>query len=431
MRSRFLLTVSALAACLGLIQDTKAVTLSQDKPYAYFLNVPGVPANFYLDTPHAVNTLGLGVYSTGDLTDGVLQPAAGITNNPSPAIAMYRPLAEGGAPAVEIIFDLGQVSTVQDIVIGAVSRNCCASGGDLPSGVNISFSAATDAAADFGAATNFSLWAVNFLPGANSGSSVRDDMTLSIGGESARYVKVAFEGITSRDRYFLDEIAINGDAPPPPANLLNLSEGKSYAYYQTVPGQAPYYNDDPHAVNTGGLGVFSAGDLTDGVVGTGSTDADLPASPVVAIYGGAGAVPVPVDIVFDLEDVYEIHSIVIGTSLRGNNGTFGNFAPDDVLIGFSTTGELPADFITLTQYALWATSDPLGLGHHEKTLTFGGELARYVLLSFNGQATEKYVLDEITINGIAPPVIPEPASLALMAMSGLVLFRRRRIARLA
>ncbi len=182
----------------------------------------------------------------------------------------------------------------------------------------------------------------------------------------------------------------------------NISLGKTYRYDVNVPGQDPiqgdgfdHYQDDPHDVYSNAT-AFDSGDLTDGIEGIGTTDANVP-SPIIAIWKGAAAnPPLPLDITFDLEGAFAITQITIGTSLRGDNGANGNYAPDDVSISFSADN---ITYSTPVNYALWATTETLGIGHHEKTLSATNDSVQFVKLSFDGQDTEKYVLDEITIEG--------------------------------
>ncbi len=182
----------------------------------------------------------------------------------------------------------------------------------------------------------------------------------------------------------------------------NLSANKTYAYFLHVPGHdGGWYYDGPHAVHTSGLGTYSTGELTDGVLADGATDLDIP-SPVVCLghTGPPGAVAT--EIIVDLEVIGTVQTITMGTSVRGYNGQYGGAAPDDVDISFSTSGDDPSDFGPPVNYPLWDfVSETLKPGgHHEKDLAIGSMSGRYVKFAFDGAADgNRYMLDEITVFG--------------------------------
>ena len=231
---------------------------------------------------------------------------------------------------------------------------------------------------------------------------------------------------------WLSQNSLGGSTGPgPPPGPTNLALGKEYAFYQHLPGQnpgvGPHYLDDGHA-GTNALGVFDAGELTDGMVAGPADHAGSTNNQYVGFYGTPGALPAA-EIVFDLGAEYAIDDIVIGTASRG---CCGSGSPDDVDISFSTTSAT-AGFGPATNFTLWGPGT-LPVGHYEMTLAASSPSARYVKLSFDGGnhggGVEKYMLDEISINGRVGGAgdIPEPATLALLSLAaaGLGGYVRRR-----
>ena len=132
----------------------------------------------------------------------------------------------------------------------------------------------------------------------------------------------------------------------------------------------------------------------------------------------------------EIPSTLAIEDIVIGS---GSRGCCGSGSPDDVDISFSTTSAT-AGFGPATHFELWAQGT-LSAGHHEMTLEATSALARYVKFSFDGgnhgAGINKYMLDEITINGGAPSAaVPEPSTFVLSALALLGLgwfgWRRKR-----
>lgn len=198
-------------------------------------------------------------------------------------------------------------------------------------------------------------------------------------------------------------------------NNVKLSEGKTYSY-STLPRYSggTYYYDEPHDQT---VGVFDSGDLTDGEVFPNST----PTLPVDSTIVGWDPAGVAADIIFDLEELSTVETVIIGSHKWS---AFLNGIPDDVVVSFSTTGIAPIDFGSSVAETF---SNPPTDGHHDLTVDVPGTQARYVKLSFNGgtPAGNKWMLDEITIRGA---VVPEPSTcvLTLLGLFGMLLFRRRR-----
>lgn len=188
----------------------------------------------------------------------------------------------------------------------------------------------------------------------------------------------------------------------------NISIGKVYAYYKTMPGQGSHYRDDGpigglHIVHTTGLGAFDFGNLTDAAVsascGTG------PGTTHLAIRGSSANAP-PADIIFDLGGPCIVIDFVIGTVV---SASLNNNAPDDVTVSYSNKTTAPGDFGSAKFYDLEKAFGPLADGHHDLSFKGSGIVAKYVKFAFDGGSmaepngtdpNEKYLLDEIAINGI-------------------------------
>ena len=217
------------------------------------------------------------------------------------------------------------------------------------------------------------------------------------------------------------------------AKAENVALNKTYAYFLQAPGQgAGHYFDDwtvhgEHAVKTAGLGVYDQGLLADGEIAAAASGGLV--TPLLGIRGGGNAPPV--EIIFDLDGQFTISDFVIGTvvSTGANNNP-----PDDVTISYSTTGTDAGDFGSAQFYDLKGMFGPLANGHHDMPLVGSGTSARYVKFAFDGGSmaepggsdpNEKYMFDEITINGT---LVPEPSTflLAALGLLGLLGWGRRR-----
>ena len=106
-----------------------ATNLALGAPYAWELHAPGQVTNagpHYLDDTgnaggsHAVHNPpdNFGVFSLGELTDGVRQGAAAPGGAGQPILAQH-----GGAPAANVIFDLGDVYTINSFHVWAEYSN--------------------------------------------------------------------------------------------------------------------------------------------------------------------------------------------------------------------------------------------------------------------------------------------------------------------
>jgi len=204
----------------------------------------------------------------------------------------------------------------------------------------------------------------------------------------------------------------------------NLSAGKTYSYsvLPTFSG-GTFYLDDPHVQLAG---VFDTGDLTDGVTFPAIAPTTGPANTIV---GWGDPVTIATEIIFDLGHLSKVDGVVLGTHTWA---PFANGAPNDVVLSFSETGTAAGDFGNPINAAFLASDVPAN-GHHDLGVPAGGVLGRYVKLSFDGGAVltgntpNKWMLDEVTING---SLVPEPSTFALIALGllslGLVGWRRRR-----
>ena len=178
----------------------QADNLSLGKEYSWS-RVPGQTGS-YLDDGHAVHTSGVGVFDTGDLTDGAV---GSVVPGGTPVVAQWN----GGpvAPAADIVFDLGGVFNVEDVVVGTFVYGLFAN--NAPDDVSISFST-TSATSGYGAPQLFDFSAsAPFADG-------HHDLLADVIDAEAQWVMLSFDGSSlpgnaSFDhKWLLDEVTING-----------------------------------------------------------------------------------------------------------------------------------------------------------------------------------------------------------------------------
>ena len=239
-----------------------------------------------------------------------------------------------------------------------------------------------------------------------------------IGGGADSGNSFQFKGSINDVRYFDSALSL-GDVQNIMAEngAQDISKGKSYSYsvLPTFSGGL-YYKDDAHVQS---VNVFDTGDLTDGLVFSGTPTVP----PVNGLVGWGDPASISTEIIIDLEGLYDVSSLDLGTHLWS---PFANGAPNDVTISFSDSGLAAGDF---GSSIFQAFAHPSGNGHHDLFVQANGTSARYVKLSFDGGATSgnKWMLDEITVYGAATaPPVPEPATVTLGLISVLALARRRR-----
>ncbi len=198
-----------------------------------------------------------------------------------------------------------------------------------------------------------------------------------------------------------------------PIHATNVALGSQYAYLDKVPGEGAFYQDDTHAVHTSGLGVFSTGQLTDGINQPGVNQAANIPSPVVSYLGTPGR------IIFDLGATFVLESISLGTHQFAG---FANFRPENVNILFSTTNTS-----SFGAPLLWDIPTNTTDGQITFSLNFTPTAARFVQLDFatpGGQPNEIH-FDEVGLfsNSAA---IPEPATVLFFALASLLCLRLKR-----
>ena len=147
------------------------------------------------------------------------------------------------------------------------------------------------------------------------------------------------------------------------------------------------------------------GDLTDGVL----VASIAPDDSSVGWSTGTS-----VDIDFTLETGHIVDRVLIDYNVYWS---FGNDAPDDVQLSFSTDG---VSYSTPAKYTGFTGTDL----HNLLVLDIPNVSANYVRLGFDGGTANdrsKYLIDEVMFL-----VVPEPATLTLLAFGGLGLLARRR-----
>jgi len=294
----------------------------------------------------------------------------------------------------------------------------------------VAFDTWSHVAVSFDAATSTKSIYVNGNPsnsvtGPNYTPNTLRDLHIGSGGDTGtqyRFVGAVDDFVLFDEA--LDQAAIqdvmNNSVPDPDL----ISAGKSYAYEKRTPHYhgGTYYYDDPH---TEILGVFDVGEMTDGVY---LADGATPTVPAVnPICGWGEPASTEGDIIVDLEQIYSITGVTLGTHTFS---AYRNGAPDDVTLSFSTDGVTFGSPITQGFFA------PPNNGHSDFVVEVPEILARYVKLEFDGGALglnnpNKWMLDEISVHGSieSTGIIPEPSALlvwSLLAGLGIAWRWRRR-----
>jgi len=189
--------------------------------------VPGQPPAHYRDDfvvngLHDVHTLGVGVFDKGDLNDGWIHTTEPSTN--SPVVAQWGGM--GNAPAADIVFDLGQLSLVENVILGTFVA--AGANNNAPDDVSVSFSSDN---VTYGPATFYDLEAV-FGPLADGHHDLDLDLIGSgVADTLAQFVKLSFDGGSMAEpggsdpdeKWMLDEVRIIGSASvviPEPSTIL-------------------------------------------------------------------------------------------------------------------------------------------------------------------------------------------------------------------
>ena len=225
--------VLAVIVSLSTFGVSRAANLSVGMPYAWFDHSPGQSADVgphYRDDIgnagglHSVHLSGgnnFGVFSLGELTDGAT--AASVVGGAGQQVLAQH----DDAAAAKIVFDLGGVFNVENVVIGAL----VSAGGNnnAPDDVSISFSTVAPGG-PFSVPEFFDLEAL-YGPLGDGHTDLLADVTDTL----ARYVMLDFDGGSMAEpggsdpdeKWSVDEITING-APlpvPEPSSLLLAAFG--------------------------------------------------------------------------------------------------------------------------------------------------------------------------------------------------------------
>jgi len=171
--------------------------VSSGKSYAYEKRTPHFHGGtYYYDDPH---TETLGVFDTGEMSDGVYFPDGGTPTSPT-----VNALSGWGEPASlesDIIIDLEQSYVVTGVTLGTHTYSAFRNGG--PDDVTLTFS--TDGVT-FGSPVTQS-----FFAPPNNGHS---DFVVEVPEIVARYVKLSFDGgavgQNNPNKWMLDEVSVHG-----------------------------------------------------------------------------------------------------------------------------------------------------------------------------------------------------------------------------
>lgn len=203
--------LSLTAAALFTASATAGPTnVALGKTYAYYDGTPGEGA-YYMDDTHAVHTSGLGIFSTGQLTDNVLQggSAANQADLPSsPDVSFYNSMGR-------IIIDLGGLFSISSVDLG--TNRYAAYANFRPENVNLLFSTTDLGDSDFSSPV---LWDIP-----EDTSDGQRTFSFSLPSTvTARYVQFDFKtpGQPTNEIHF-DELRVLGDSVnaqvPEPASL--------------------------------------------------------------------------------------------------------------------------------------------------------------------------------------------------------------------
>jgi len=217
----------------------------------------------------------------------------------------------------------------------------------------------------------------------------------------------------------IDDVGIWSEALSP-TDVLLLTQGAytpdtlgvglvpitQYTYSAYPNAHTDYYNDEGKDPDENGTWDNPVGDLTDGLF-VGSI------APDDSSVGWQSGTRVDIDFTFDRERIIDRVLIDYNVYL-----SFGNDAPDDMQLSFSTDGVSYSTPVTYTGFTGTGLQNMLALD-------IPNQYARYARLRFDGGTANggsKYLIDEVTFTAV-----PEPATLALFGIgAALSALRRRR-----